>query len=143
MAELTSENVEYLIVHCSATPPKMDIGVKEIDRWHRQRGWLGCGYHLVIRRDGTVEKGRPITQPGAHVRGFNHSSIGVCLVGGVDEKNKPEANFTEAQYESLRRTLDSLFETFHKAVLRGHRDMPEVHKACPSFDCQPWYFDPK
>lgn len=143
MADLTTENVEYLIVHCAATTPSMDIGVREIDRWHRQKGWMSCGYHTVIRRDGTVEQGRSLPKPGAHCLGYNHCSIGICLVGGINEKGEAEDNFTHEQFQSLRWVLDALTSEFHKAVVRGHRDMPGVNKACPSFPVMEWYHDGK
>lgn len=146
-------DVRYLVVHCSATPPNMDIGRKEIDLWHRQRSFFMIGYHLVIRRDGTVETGRPIDQPGAHAVGFNDVSRAVCLVGGVkaDDKNKngkiedgelvPENNFTPAQFAALEKVLREWKQAFPLAQVVGHRDLPSKHaqlKACPSFDVQAW-----
>ena len=136
--KLTPETVRFIAVHCSATPAKMDIGAAEIRRWHRAKGWLDIGYHFVIRRDGTVETGRNITTPGAHVEGWNHCSVGVCLVGGVDEKGNPENNFTEAQFRSLYHQLQLLQAKFPNAAVQGHRDFPKVAKACPSFDVREW-----
>ncbi|WP_461209934.1 N-acetylmuramoyl-L-alanine amidase [Desulfocurvus sp. DL9XJH121] len=136
------EHIDYIIVHCAATRPSMDIGASEIDGWHRERGFDCCGYHAVIRRDGTLEGAeegcRPMTRPGAHCRGFNSRSIGVCLVGGVDEDGKPENNFTDEQMTTLGRVLADLRKRFPQAVVRGHRDMPKVKKACPSFDVAAW-----
>jgi len=63
--------IDTLILHCSATPPDMDIGVAEIDTWHKAQGWKRIGYHFVIRRNGIVERGRPLAQIGAHVEGHN------------------------------------------------------------------------
>lgn len=133
-------DVKYLIVHCSATPPGMDVGVKEIDRWHRQRGFFKIGYHFVIRRNGTIEHGRSITEIGAHAVPWNSQSVGICVVGGVAEDGQtPEANFAPAQMESLRSLLNQLRdEYFPKAEVIGHRDVPGVHKACPSFDVKTW-----
>ena len=68
--------LKYLVVHCSATPASRDIGAKEIDLMHRQKGWRCIGYHYVIRRDGRVEAGRPENEPGAHVEGHNGHSLG-------------------------------------------------------------------
>ena len=128
---------DFIIVHCAATSPSMDIGAKEIDRWHRQKGWLGIGYHFVIRRDGTVETGRPITQAGAHATNYNNKSVGVCLVGGVKEDKKtPEANFTPAQYVSLIELLKKLRKDYPDAKIIGHNEVAQ--KACPSFDVQKW-----
>jgi N-acetylmuramoyl-L-alanine amidase len=138
--KLQAASVKYIAVHCSATSPAADIGVNEIDRWHRNRGFLKVGYHYVIRRDGTLETGRGLDEVGAHVEGFNSESIGVCLVGGVDASKlqKPEDNFTPAQKETLRQLLMGLKKTFPAAIIQGHRDFPNVAKACPSFDVKSW-----
>jgi len=135
---LNKDNVRFLVVHCSDTPPDMEIGVKEIDRWHRQRGWLGCGYHLVINRAGEIEHGRDITTPGAHVYGYNHESIGICLVGGMNKLTRePEENFNDGQFLQLKGLLTNLQEQFPKAEVVGHNEL-NSHKACPSFDVQAW-----
>lgn len=140
MTYLNSDAVKYLIVHCAATPPAMDIGVEEIDRWHKERGWRGCGYHLVIRRDGEVETGRQLDDQGAHVRGFNGCSIGICLVGGLlPSKTGPDINYTPEQFEALRDTIDSLRrDHFPDAEIRGHYQF-DNHKTCPNFDVEHWY----
>jgi len=138
MATLNHEDVEVLAVHASATPPSMDIGVDEIRRWHLKRGWLDVGYHYVIRRDGTLEEGRALDTRGAHVAHHNHRSIGICLVGGVTEESVEvaEANFTFAQYKTLKSLLDYLKDHFPNATIQGHRDFPNVAKECPSFNVQ-------
>ena len=68
---MNKDQVKHLVVHCAYTPSNMDIGADDIDRWHKEKGWSGCGYHQVIRRNGDVEDGRPMNKAGAHVRG-NH-----------------------------------------------------------------------
>lgn len=137
--------VRYLIVHCSATNPRQDIGAEEIDRWHRKRGWRKIGYHYVIRRSGVVELGRMLDEAGAHAFGYNASSIGLCLVGGVSAARSgvpggvPENNFTPEQFEALKWKLEELLQRFPKAEILGHRDLPGVTKACPSFDVRAWW----
>lgn len=133
-------NITHLIVHCSYTPPQMDIGASDIDRWHRERGWLGCGYHFVIKRDGTVEDGRPLEKTGAHVRGMNSKSKGICLVGGMNRaKSGAEVNYTDEQMEALRKLIDDLRdEHFPDAKVAGHTDF-DNHKTCPNFDAAHWY----
>lgn len=140
----TIGDIKYIVIHCSATPETMDIGAEEIRGWHLQRGWLDIGYHFVIKRDGTVEGGRDLKVPGAHARGFNNKSWGICLVGGVEsDLKKPEANFTHAQWEALERTV-RLMKGFHpNAEVLGHRDLPNVSKACPSFDAKVWWQERK
>ena len=81
------KETKYIIIHCTATKPSMDIGLEEVDKWHRARGFISCGYHKIIRRDGTVEQGRADDEVGAHCRGRNHDSISVSMVGGVTEEN--------------------------------------------------------
>lgn len=121
--------IHMIVVHCSDSPAALDIGAEEIDRWHKQRGWQGIGYHFVIRRSGAVETGRPLETPGAHVVGHNKHSIGVCLVGG----HRGEADFTFAQWAALRELLDDLVSKFPGAAVLGHRDLDEGKK-CPGFD---------
>lgn len=139
MALKKLESVDYIVVHCSATPPDMDIGRKEIDKWHRQRKFKKIGYHFVIRRDGTIEWGRNIDTVGAHAYGVNQNSIGVCLVGGVDNKQSAEDNFEEIQKKALKFVLRFLLHEFPQAEVIGHRDVPGTNKACPSFDVKTWW----
>jgi len=136
---MQKEDVKYLAVHCSATPPEMDIGVDEIRQWHKDKGWSDVGYHYVIRRDGTVEGGRPQHKQGAHVHGWNDKSLGICLIGGVDGQFIPEDNFTAAQKQALYGLLEGLLGEYPGAQIKGHRDFPGVKKACPSFDVQAWF----
>lgn len=125
-----------IFVHCSATKPSMDIGVREIRQWHKEKGWLDIGYHFVIRRDGTVEAGREQSAVGSHVQGHNSDSVGVCLVGGIDAKGNFEANFTPQQMSALNGLLHELRGTYPKAVIRAHHDV--APKACPSFNLSHW-----
>lgn len=127
------------MVHCSATKPSMDIGKKEIDTWHRQRGWLMIGYHYVIRRNGEVEVGRELEAIGAHVQDHNHDSLGICLVGGINDSGDPEQNFTEEQYNALATLLYQLKVVYPDAQVKGHRNF--AAKACPSFDVEEWWKD--
>lgn len=132
-------DIDLLVIHCAATPPSADIGVEEIRHWHvDERGWSDVGYHYIIRRDGLVEGGRDVEIAGAHARGHNANSIGVCLVGGVDEQGQPDANYTRAQWASLARLIRSLKASYPEAGILGHRDLPGVTKACPVFDAIAW-----
>lgn len=144
------ETTDLIVVHCSATGPTADIGVAQITQWHKQRGFDTVGYHYVIRRNGTVETGRRESEIGAHVRGHNANSIGVCLAGGVDARGKPENNFTPRQFSALETLLRELKGRYPHARILGHRDLSpdknsdgritpdEFIKACPSFDVAQW-----
>ncbi|MCE8052289.1 lysozyme [Halomonas daqingensis] len=129
--------IRTIILHCAATRPSMDIGLKEITSWHKQRGFTSCGYHFIIRRDGTIETGRQVTQQGAHALNYNRHSIGICLVGGVTEHNVnvPEDNFTPAQYTALNQLLDKLLTEHKGADIIGHNGLSgHTTRGCPSFN---------
>lgn len=140
MTRLVEAKIDHITVHCSATRPSQDIGVKEIKRWHIKRGFSDVGYHYIIRRDGSIEAGRPEHVTGAHVRWQNTGNLGVCLVGGVseDDVDVPENNFTDKQWATLKNLLRRLHLKYPNADILGHRDWPDVKKACPSFDVKSW-----
>ena len=130
--------IKEIIVHCSATPEGRDFTVADIDRWHRERGFSGIGYHYVVYRDGSVHEGRPIEQAGAHCKGHNAHSIGICYIGGMTADNKqPKDTRTILQKAALIHLLLQLRERFPKAKIHGHRDF--AAKACPSYDATKEY----
>ena len=116
----------------------MDIGVEEIRVWHtKDRGWSDIGYHFVIRRNGEVETGRPVAKVGAHARGHNVGSIGVCLVGGMAEADtKSECNYTRAQWASLDKLVTELELEYSIKKVLGHNDVSA--KDCPTFNAHVW-----
>ncbi len=130
--------IDTIIIHCAATKPKQDIGAKEIDGWHRQRGFKKIGYHYVIRRDGTVEKGRDNAEVGAHATNHNARSIGICLVGGLDDAGKPANNFTPAQWDALLKLVREVKEAYgvKSEKIIGHNQVS--NKACPCFRVPAW-----
>lgn len=125
--------IDLIVIHCADTYARMDIGVKEIREWHLKRGFNDIGYHYVIRRDGTVENGRPLEKAGAHAQGYNTRSIGICYAGGKGDNGQPEDNRTPEQKAALHKLVADLLEQFPGADVCGHRDLPGVHKACPCF----------
>ena len=129
------EETKYIVIHCSQTRPSQNIGAKDIDRWHRERGWLKIGYGGVIKRDGTFEQGRKDNEVQAHVKGYNHNSYGLCLVGGALEEDwkQPQDNFTAEQWDSLKRELTRLIKQYPDAQIVGHY-MLDDKKTCPNFD---------
>jgi N-acetyl-anhydromuramyl-L-alanine amidase AmpD len=142
---------DLIVIHCSATRGRLPVTAAQIRAWHRARGWSDIGYHRVIARDGTVEAGRPLDAVGAHVAGHNARSVGVCLVGGLDDRTgAPVDNFTPAQWDALRRVVAGLLARYPGARILGHRDLSpdrdrdgvvepgEWLKACPCFDARAW-----
>ena len=132
------EQTTYIVIHCSQTrPSQKEVDVRTIDKWHRLRGWLKIGYGGVIKRDGTYEQGRDDNAVQAHVKGYNHTSFGLCLVGGATEEDWkiPEDNFSSEQWESLKEQLTRLVKLYPEARIVGHYDL-DKHKTCPNFDVQ-------
>jgi N-acetyl-anhydromuramyl-L-alanine amidase AmpD len=132
--------INLIIIHCSAVKPWQESGVREIDRWHRAKGWKSCGYHYVVRRDGTVEVGRPVEEVGAHCLNRNRHSIGICYEGGLDADGNPADTRTEAQKRALRELLGRLKKQFPKAFITGHNTFDPM-KACPCFNAMEEYRD--
>jgi N-acetyl-anhydromuramyl-L-alanine amidase AmpD len=147
------KTTELIFIHCTATPEGKEFHVKDIDKMHRARHFNGVGYHYIICLDGTVEKGRPEDAIGAHVQGYNHNSIGISYIGGVDAHNKAKDTRTPAQKAAIIKLLKELRQRYPKARILGHRDISpdknhngrvdtyERIKECPCFDAIPEYKD--
>lgn len=130
--------IKEIIVHCSATPEGKDFTVLDIKKWHLERGFSDIGYHYVIYRDGSINKGRDESKIGAHCTGHNSYSIGVCYVGGVAKDGKTAKDTrTDAQKKSLLSLLRNLKMKYPQASIHSHRDY--ANKACPSFDATKEY----
>lgn len=130
--------IKEIIVHCSATPEGKDFTVLDIKKWHLERGFSDIGYHYVIYRDGSINKGRDESKIGAHCTGHNSYSIGVCYVGGVAKDGKTAKDTrTDAQKKSLLSLLRNLKMKYTQASIHSHRDYAQ--KACPSFDATKEY----
>ena len=121
-----------IVIHCSAVGPDQTSSAAQIDSWHRKDNhWkLGIGYHYVIRRDGTIESGRPEWMVGAHCVNHNAHSIGVCYEGGLDIRGQPDDTRTENQKAAMRWLLRQLHRSYPKAVIVGHHDL-NPQKDCP------------
>jgi len=127
----TDRHIDLLVIHCADTYKRMLVGAKEITRWHLDRGWSDCGYHFIINRFGTVETGRNLDRIGAHVKGHNTGSIGICLVGGRSDNDKPEDNFTAEQKKTLAALIINLQIEHPDVDIKGHNELSV--KSCPNF----------
>lgn len=130
-----------IFIHAADTPSTMDIGWKEIHQWHvKDNGWAAIGYHVVIRRDGTIEAGRPLDAVGAHVASRNSDSVGICLIGGKGPYAglDPTKHYTNEQLVSLVAVVKDLLTQYPEATVLGHRDA-DKGKQCPSFDAKNWW----
>ena len=138
--------INLIVVYCSATREDCTLSPEDLDRLHRRRGFNGTGYHYYIRKDGTVHLTRLIERIGAHVKGLNSNSVGICYEGGLDAYGCPADTRTPEQRAALKLLVHQLFETFPGSRVCGHRDLSpdrngngeiepeEWIKACPCFE---------
>lgn len=127
--------IDSIIIHCSATPEGKHFTAADIRRWHKAQGWSDIGYHYVILLDGTVQEGRPVSQPGAHCKGMNARSIGICYIGGLASDGKtPKDTRTTAQKAAMHALVERLARQYGltAAQIHGHNEF--AAKACPSFN---------
>jgi Negative regulator of beta-lactamase expression len=124
--------INKIILHCSATKEGQFFTVSDIDRWHKQRGWKGIGYHYVILQDGTVQIGRPESEIGAHTVGQNLHSIGICYIGGLDLTGGPKDTRTAQQRIALKKLVSDLRKKYPASSVHAHNEFAD--KACPCFD---------
>ena len=127
---LNNRSIKLLVVHCSDTEDNQNLSALDIHKMHLKFGWNGIGYHKIINRSGKVENGRPEYWIGAHVKGKNDISLGVCLIG--------RDNFTKNQFKSLKRVLKKWKKLYPNAKIVGHRDTGKTKKTCPNFDVIGW-----
>jgi N-acetylmuramoyl-L-alanine amidase len=130
MVMLIDKKISLLVVHCSDTKNSQNLSATDIHKMHLGFGWNGIGYHKIIQRSGKVENGRPEYWIGAHVKGKNKISLGVCLIG----KDK----FTKKQFNSLEKVLRKWKSSYPNAKILGHRDTGNTKKTCPNFDVITW-----
>lgn len=151
-----ARKIDRIIIHCSDSPNGRSLftgklgdkhfttPLQEIDNWHRQRGFkrlaqwreqlnpqiTSVGYHFLIYTAGAVVSARHVDEVGAHAQGYNATSLGICLIG--------HDRFTRAQWESLKRLVESLQASYPGVEIVGHRGLPGVTKTCPNFDVGAW-----
>lgn len=131
--------MKYITIHCTDTPEGRHVTVADIDKWHKERGWFGIGYHFVIYLDGSIHVGRSENKMGAHVSSYNRGNLGIVYVGGCDKNMKPKDTRTMAQKYALEKFLKLKRMQYPKAIIQGHCDFPGVTKVCPSFDAKTEY----
>ena len=153
---MKKENIDAIVIHCSATREGQDVRASDIDKMHKERGFACIGYNYVIDIDGRIEPGRPLTMNGAHCntaglsgKSYNYLSIGICYVGGLDKNGNPKDTRTREQNIALHNLVYLLMDEYPniKEVI-GHRDASpdkngdgkitknEWIKQCPCFDAR-------
>lgn len=143
--------MRYLVIHCSATLCSRAYTPEQLEADHRARGFRKAGYHYYIRKNGDVVRMRPESEMGAHVKGYNRSSLGICYEGGLDENGQPADTRTEEQRVALKELLYRLVCRYPGVQIVGHRDLSadrngdgrvspdEWIKWCPCFDAEVEY----
>lgn len=129
--------INRIVIHCAATKECQDVKTETIRQWHLDKGWSDIGYHYVIELDGSYGIGRDENTAGAHVRGINSNSIGVCYIGGVCKDMQPKDTRTPEQKDSLETLIKHLMLKYPDAELCGHNEFSS--KACPSFKVKEEY----
>lgn len=124
--------IDKVILHCSATKEGEDYTVTDIDRWHKEKGWQGIGYHYVIYRDGSIHEGRTLDKIGAHCLHHNANTIGICYIGGLDKEGNPKDTRTKEQFEAMHRLVDSIMKIYPGCTVHGHNEF--ANKDCPCFN---------
>jgi N-acetylmuramoyl-L-alanine amidase len=140
----TNRKINLIVVHTSANSPKSDdpnspdfnksvANTEMIRQWETSKGFSDIAYHYVIERDGTIKFGRDINVVGAHTKGKNKNSIGICYVGGINKNSKATDNRTVKQKESLIKLLEKLKSMYNltDSDIAGHYKY--ASKPCPCF----------
>lgn len=127
------------MVHCTAGSPKQTVNDLLLEFKHK--GWKHPGYHYVVTSDGVIHQLLDEKKISNGVKGYNSVSINVAYTGGVDVENRlaPIDNRTDAQKKALLQLLKMLRKCYPHAEIRGHRDFPNVAKACPCFNAKTEY----
>lgn len=112
----TRAATDYIALHHAAS---VKCSAADIDRWHKERGWSGIGYHYFVRKDGSVYRGRPQNALGAHVQGKNNVSVGVCVEGDYDK----ERVMPQAQKNAVKALLRELKKIYPAAKIVGHGEI--------------------
>lgn len=140
------QNVRFIVLHYSATPIERPYLPHQLERDHIARGFKGVGYHYYFPRSGGRIPYRDLSKPGmvqegAHVRGWNDKSVGLCYEGGLTLQDMEHGRntMTADQEREVVATIRELVERFPKAIVCGHRDMHGAATQCPGFDVVPWW----
>lgn len=130
--------IRYIAIHTTATPQNTKVSSIQ-NYWKNSLGWRSPGYHKLIEANGTVHTLAPDSAITNGVAGFNSNSLHVSYIGGVDAKGRPVDNRTEAQKIAMLKVVAEWKEKYPDAIVQGHRDFPNVAKACPCFDAKEWW----
>jgi N-acetyl-anhydromuramyl-L-alanine amidase AmpD len=129
--------VTHLTIHCAATPEGRNVPAHEVEQWDRAR-FNQPSYHWIVELDGTAHRSLQDGVRGAHTGGHNTGNIGICYVGGCDVHMQAKDTRTPEQIAALAHLVRQYQDKYPGLTVLGHRDWPNVHKDCPSFDVRSW-----
>ncbi len=129
-------DIKNIVLHCTATPLNTKVA-SILAYWKAPKpngmGWKDPGYHFLIDATGKIHNLHPIEKPSNGVAGHNFNSIHISYIGGLKGDDR-----TPEQIKAQIDLITELRKKFPKAQILGHRDFPNVHKNCPSFDVKSW-----
>lgn len=125
--------INKIILHCSATKEGVDVKTSTIKKWHLDQGWSDIGYHYVIELDGSIHNGRSEDTIGAHCKGQNSFSIGICYVGGLDKDGKSKDTRTDAQKTAMNKLVKEILGRYELTIDDVYCHNQFAKKDCPCF----------
>ena len=142
----------YLVIHCTATPAGREVSSADLRAWHTApvseggRGWQQVGYTDLFHLDGSVERLVANNEDETidpweitnGAKGYNRVSRHIAYVGGCDRSGKPADTRTDAQREAMKQYVLAFHKAHPNVRIVGHGELPNVHKACPSFSVKEW-----
>ena len=132
---MISRKINKVIIHCSDTKINQKFSARDIDNWHKKRGFREIGYHFYIGLDGKIEEGRNLNEVGAHCKGQNENSIGICFEGGKNEDGSKWDSPLQMQLEAFEALNDYLWFVFQRQLpIHAHNEFSS--KTCPNFDIE-------
>lgn len=133
----TKRKINEIIIHCTDTEFCDPVTLDDLRRWHvDERGFSGIGYHYFIDHRGVLHRCRPLELAGAHCKGYNRHSIGICYAGGRLDGNYRDTR-SIIQKETLYKLIEDLCNSFPITKITGHNEYS--NKVCPCFDAKKEY----
>lgn len=124
---LVRPETKAIVIHHVGIPSG-EVSAQQIHAAHLANGWAGIGYHYVIHKDGTIDRGRPLATVGAHAQGRNYDTVGINVTGNFETEIP-----TDAQLTSLEKLIASLCRIYDitpsSTTIIGHRDVNSTD--CP------------
>lgn len=136
--EKRSRRINLIVIHCSASREDRDYPEAQLEEDHRRRGFDGIGYHFYVRKDGRIVTCRPLSKAGAHARGYNAHSAGICYEGGLDNTGKPKDTRTLQQKHSMRALVRVLLSDYPGSRVCGHRDLSPDRNGNGEIEPEEW-----